>query len=254
MPKSKRVAGEQISRPLAMRSVGVVGRLLGAAPPRIRNRVRAALLRIRVGLPRELLVAPGEVVVQVGMWRPGNAVRLSRAIGPNGRALLIEAGPAEALAIEQRLEAEGLSNVRVVNAAAWHEETEMEFDQAETPAGSQLSGVDLKKPAQGRGATITVGARRVDEIAKAEGFLNASYVEVTVNGAELNALKGMPSLLASVDRLFVAGMMRDENGVPANRAIAQFLEQAGFRTRISRNGAVVDETWGRVDGHVFGWR
>jgi len=220
---------------------------------RLLNRLRAKGYTVRIGIPRELNIPYGSTVIQVGMWRLENALRVANAIGSNGKALILEASPPHAEKISTELTKRGYSNVTVVNCAAWSENTEIELQLSDDPSGHQLEGVDLDMPMELKGQSVKVPARRVDDVAKEHGFSDPDYMEVTVNGAELQVLEGMPDLVNGCNRLLVAGMMRNE-GEPQNRLVSKFLSELGFNTTISKTGYKISDEWGNVDGHVFAYR
>jgi len=219
----------------------------------ILNKIRAKGYQVRIGIPRELNIPFGSTVVQVGMWRLENAVRLANAIGGNGRALILEASPPHAEKISNELQRLGYKNVTVINCAAWSENTEIELQLSDDPSGHQVDGVDLDMPMELRNKSVKVPARRVDDVAREHGITEPDYMEVTVNGAELHVLKGMPNMVASCNRLLVAGMMR-EAGVPQNQVVSAYLNELGYRTVISKSGYKISDEWGNVDGHVFAYR
>ena len=142
----------------------------------------------------------------------------------------------------------------VVHAAGWYENADITIKESDEPSGNQVADVELQIPKEFTGRTFVVPGRRIDDLAAEHGFLNPDYVEVTVNGAEMDVLRGMPRLLAQANRILVAGMMRDDSGTPAHLIVEPYLREAGFATQVSKTGRTVNEQWGRVDGHVFGYR
>ena len=218
------------------------------------NRVRSWGYTKRTGIPRELNIPRGSTVVQVGMWRTGNAMRLARAIGPTGRGLLVEASAEHSAQIREEFRREGFDHMTVVSAAGWSENTELDLFESDEPSGHQVEGVGLDMPKSFTGGKNLVRAVRIDDLASEHGITHADYVELTVNGAEIQVLEGMPHLLENTNRLLVAGMMRDSEGKPAHSEVEPYLNARGFETTISKQGHVVSEEWGQVDGHVFAYR
>ena len=221
---------------------------------KVLNPARALGYRMRNGIPREINIPQGARVVQVGMWRLPNALRLARAIGPSGRGLLVEASEEHATKISDEFGRRGLEHMTVVHAAGWYENGELELKESDEPSGNQVTGVPLQIPKEFTGRTFVVPARRLDDVAREHDLLHPDYVEVTVNGAEMDVLRGMPTLLSATNRILVAGMMRDSAGTAANLEVERYLKEYGFQTQVSRRGRTVSEQWGRVDGHVFGYR
>lgn len=226
-------------------------RIVGAS---LLNPARAFGYRLRNGIPREANIPHGSRVVQVGMWRVANAVRLALAIGPSGRGLVVEASEEHAVQISEEFDRQGFEHMTVVHAAGWHENVDITIRESDEPSGNQVANVDLQIPKEFTGREFIVPGRRIDDLASEHGLLNPDYVELTVNGAEMDVLRGMPKLLSGTNRILVAGMMRDSTGAPAHLLVDPYLQEAGFQTQVSRSGRAVNQEWGKVDGHVFGYR
>lgn len=232
-----------------------------------KNRVRAQLLDIRNGLPRELMISRGDVVVQVGMWRERNLLRLSQCVGSTGRVVLIEADTRVTDKLRNYLSENNVHNVSIVNKGAFHKKGTVEFNLGASPGHNRIDGtgvemvVNVNQDVFEKKATIDVDT--VDNIVAELGIERVDYVEITVNGVELEVLQGMKNTLKHAKRLFLAGYARDRaSGDPTNQRTSQYLAQRGFRTTISRrtkatqgpyNRAAV-ESWGMQEGHVFAWK
>ena len=81
-------------------------------------------------------------------------------------------------------------------------------------------------------------------------------VIITVNGAELDVLSGMPASLRAVRRLYVKAHARHKDtGEPLNKEVAALLEAAGFETHVTLpSRSVAQEVWGQREGDVYAWR
>ena len=67
------------------------------------------------------------------------------------------------------------------------------------------------------------------------------FLSVTVNGAELEVLKGSEGLLRSAPRharVYAKGHALDETGEPIHRAAQQFLKELGYETTITKGEPV----------------
>jgi len=240
-------------RRILARVIVTLWRLVPEGPAR--NALRRLLYRIRLGIPRELLINDGDTVVQVGMWRLRSLRRAATSIGPRGRLLLIEASSEHAERAREFFAAQGLHNCTVVNAAGWHESGTLELHLAKEPSGFQVEGVRADMPHEPTGETRQVPAVRLDDVTREHGIDGVDYLEVTVNGAELQVLQGGEDVLKRTRRVLAAGMMRDpDTHEPLNRRVAEYLSSRGFRTTITRRGRVADQQWGHIDGHVYASR
>ncbi len=232
-----------------------------------KNRIRALLLSLRSGLPRELMAGRGETVVQVGMWRRRNLARLSRCVGPAGRVLLVEADTRVVEDLTGLLEANRLTNVTIVNRGAFNRPGRQRFQVGKAPIFSRLEETDAHMLSEvGREAFEAVEEIEVDtldHILAENGISRVDYLEISVNGLELEVLEGMERMLPSTRRLFLSGYARvSGTGEPTNARTVGLLRERGFRTKISRRSPPRQDyfddraaaEWGLMEGHVFAWR
>lgn len=232
-----------------------------------KNWVRSRLLKVRNGLPREVMVSQGDVVVQVGMWRERNLMRLSRCVGATGRVVLIEADKRVTDRLSKFLDANGVQNVTIVNKGAYSEKGTVEFNVGESPGHNRIDGtgvemvVNVNQDVFERKASIEVDT--VDNIVAEFGIDHVDYVEITVNGVELEVLEGMERTLKTCKRIFLAGYARDsDSGEPTNKRTTKYLSERGFATTITKRTKATQgpyeekavKAWGMQEGHVFGWK
>jgi len=232
-----------------------------------KNRLRAKLLSYRNALPRELMIRKGDVAIQVGMWRHRNVQRLSKCVGDAGRVILIEADKRNIDHLLPFLEENALNNVTVVHKAAWNARGQFDLCIGHEPSHNRLNVPNVQMLGEvNRHAFMEMTSTEVDtvdNILADIGVSDANYVEVSVNGVELQVLNGMTQTLQRVTRLFAAGYARaKDTHDPLNRRAEKFLQQQGFRTTITCktpptqadfDRAAASE-WGWQEGHIFGWR
>lgn len=222
---------------------------------RLQTAAIKGILRHRIGAPRELMINRGDTVVQVGMWREEALLQVANLIGNEGKLLLIELFPAATETARQVFSTNNFSNATVVNKGAWHSPDKLKVIESPNPAVTRIDTGRLH-PGESEGAkTIYLDVDTIDNICAQNGIGNIDYMEITINGAELEAIKGASEALRKTKRVWVAGLTRDsESGEPLNKGIAEALRSLGFQTRISRSKRSKTQAWESVDGHVFGWR
>ncbi len=233
----------------------LLGSVLLALPEPVKQVLRRSLLKVRTGMPRELMVSRGETVLQVGMWRPRQAVRLFRAVGPTGKLVFVEMSEKALNDVRTALESEGCTNATFVNKGAWHQAGVVDMLDSDDSSAVRID-TDRHHPRESYAEPVrrSVPVERLDTICADLALDHVDYAEITVNGAELQALDGLTAFLPNVRRLWVAGLTRNEDGTALNSEIAAFLEGQKFETAISRTGRVVSSDWGRLDGHVYAWQ
>jgi FkbM family methyltransferase len=189
---------------------------------------------------------------------------LSANAGSSGTVVIIEPAPENIERLHSILDNLPYDNVELVQCAAWDEHTNMELRLASRPDDHKVDVDNIEHDATHRpqntyDEAVEVTARPLDTILRDLGVTEVDYMTVAVNGAELKVLEGAVQTLerSSNLRLFVKGHARTETGAPINRPIREFLEQKGFRTRLTKAGepaAGNSPDWTRRAGNVFAYR
>jgi FkbM family methyltransferase len=134
----------------------------------------------------------GGVFYDVGANLGFFSVLAGRLAGARGAVYAFEPVPGNAARIQKNASLNGLSNVRVVGAAVSDVSGEAELFLAEYGGGSGLASAG--KPPDMIGS-MRVGTITLDEHARQPGVRMPHLVKIDVEGAELDVLKGMTSLL-----------------------------------------------------------
>ena len=108
-------------------------------------------------------------------------------------------------------------------------------------------------------ARIPVQFVRLDDALGELGIDQVDYLSVTVNGAEVEVLKGASDTLRRsrpLSRVYAKGHARDEQGRPVHVAGARLVEALGFRTIITRGepSSTEDADWRRRSGDLYAWK
>lgn len=232
-------------------------------PVQVSDRIRAALVRARGTLPKTLRVRRGEVALLVGTPNPSTMVRFSNAVGPSGLVVIVEPAPENIRRLEEAYDRLPWTNVQLVPCAAWSELDHVTFSLAAHSGDHKIDvdGVEHDndyRPENTYEETITVQAQPLDNIVEQQELDRVDYVEIMVNGAELEVLRGATSLLRKHRpiRLLVKGHARTEEGKPLNEDICEFLDQFGITTIITEGGDPAVGTnpeWNVRDGDVWAY-
>jgi FkbM family methyltransferase len=248
----KRAATRVVSMPVCLLPEG-----------RAKQRVRLALLKVQNSLPTELAVNAGDVVVQVGTPWPATMRRFRRAVGKSGRIVIFEAFPANAERLRNAVRDSGYDNVTVFEGAAFSARQSGTLRTSPHRGDNKIAvdGVRMDNDLRAINADmgeIAVEFYRIDDVLAQLGIKQVDYLSVTVNGAELEVLKGAEATLrnSSGIRVYSKGHARLENGQPINTLIKPYLESLGFQAVISKGepSSALDEGWLQRDGDVYAWR
>jgi len=155
---------------------------------------------------------PGDVVFDVGANAGGLSLMMSRLVGPRGIVIAFEASPRIIDKTHHNLVKAGCSNVTLLHRAVWHTTGSLVYM---TP-GTYLN--DRIEEGHGEMAVRTVA---LDDLAAAGDF-RPSFIKVDIEGAELDALRGMKRLLAGVRPALVLEQSPDD------MRCHQLLMEAGY--------------------------
>lgn len=222
------------------------------------------VLKFKQNVPREMMISPGDTVVQIGTPQTETVRRIAKAIGKNGRAVVVEADETNVKRLRGWLESNAIKNVRLIHQAAADRKGVLTFLVSKKWSGNHRLADDtivndndqLEIDATGSEyLRKEVPADTVDGICAANDIDHIDYIEIAINGAELAVLRTMPEILKKTKRLFVKGHSRErESGLPICHAIKALLDDQGFKTRITRPSRAGTAEWGKREGDVYAWR
>lgn len=233
-----------------------------------KNRLRSAVVRQMVEMKahsRSIFINKGDTVVLVGTPFESRVHELARSVGRSGNVLVVEPSPENVQRIEPAINE--YNHVTLDERAAWHEPGVQELTV--TPEGDEAASFIESEQYEHEAhqihelhlETVEVEAERLDAIVDSFGYA-PDYLEVMVNGAELEVLRGSSAILESArPRVLAKGHARDrESGEPLNEELASFLRSFGYNITLSKGGRKTmfkdhptDTDWIRREGDVFAW-
>lgn len=177
--------------------------------------------------PPEVLDCPSNgTVVECGAFLGHKAVRFARELVPEGRVIAIEMMPDNIRILRRNIAANGLEDrVEVVEAGVWSERKLIPA----TGKGRQRNTIaGIERLSDGTG--VVVEARRLDEILEGIGGLEVvDFLLVTVNGAEIEAIRGAEGWSERIGAVLVAApYTTTESGRPNVEVVRELLVSQGF--------------------------
>ena len=153
------------------------------------------------------LIQPGDVVFQIGAPADLLAVGRSRSayfmqlITNGGKLVVMEPDTENCMKMQEFADRNGYAaNVLIVNLGGWSEEKTLKFyESKEHPASAVLVDLCEATPEEmsRRGyREIPVPVTTVDAVLAKHGLKTPKLVSITTNGAEIEILGGMKSMLA----------------------------------------------------------
>ena len=194
---------------------------------------RAIVERVRDEWLGEWDLGHGTTILDVGAGIGDEVVVFSRAAGPDGRVIAVEAHPATCAILRETVRINKLSNVSVVECAA-----------AELPGSFSMSTGDSHLAAQlianGQGDQVDVVAKPIPALLDELGIATVDFLKMNIEGAELPALRGCIGQFHRIRRIvvschdFIAEVRPEESWMKTYDEVIQLLSSNGYRVAAGR--------------------
>lgn len=150
--------------------------------------VNRSLINSTNRFPGDKYIPKGNVVVvEAGAYVGYKALGYARHIGPSGRILAIEASPDNYSLIKYNCENNKLgSNIIVRCCAIWNKDCELPLQSNRRMQHTIAEVDDLNYD-----SSQTITARSLDSLFEEEGLEKIDYLNLQLNGAEIEALEGL---------------------------------------------------------------
>jgi FkbM family methyltransferase len=178
------------------------------------------------GLPQN-----GGIVIEAGAFHGLKAIRFADLIGPTGKVYAIELMPENLTLLQRNIEENALvGRVIPISCGLWSEEKEL---PALTNGRQAASLVDIDGRTYGRNETIH--ATTLERVIDSHAIGTVDFLNVMVNGAEVEVLRGLRDRLESV-RLMRVVSRHTRGGKAVAESTAAFFRQSGCRIVADFNG------------------
>lgn len=187
----------------------------------------------------------GEIGIQLGfdMNAPitTDLFSMYKRVVPKGQVVGIDPDPGNIQIAQNKIDKEKL-NIKLVQKAVYSEKGECELLIGESASWNQINNIPIDSTVLFTDEKIMVGMESLDNIVNELGIdiAKIGHINLTINGAEFGALKGMHQILSeskNINLTIVAGRY-DESGTIDNRAdyeiITEHLHKYGFTTKFKR--------------------
>lgn len=229
-----------------------------------KNMIRRSLLLFRSGVPAPLIVNLGDTVIQVGTPNISTVERYSRLVGNDGHVIIVEADEMNQNNLEQVCKSGILKNVTLIKKGAWSSPGVQVFCKSDEHAGDHKIKVDnvvMDNDFRNDYSEIRIEVDTLDNMLEKLNLRTFDFISVTVNGAELEVLKGARNLIlnSKACRIYAKGHARygdGKTGDPINKSIREYLESLGCNALISGHEDSISgiSEWRRREGDVYAWK
>ncbi|MBN1567276.1 MAG: FkbM family methyltransferase [Acidobacteria bacterium] len=168
----------------------------------------------------------GDIVVDAGARIGTFSAKISAAVGETGRIIAIEPESRSFACLQKNITANCLHNVIPIQKALWSGKQSMRlYLSADGSAHSAFCDAFYGST----GESVPVEAEALDNILESLGIGAADFIKMDIEGAEVEALKGMRNTLKSYPEMAIAAY-HPVKGFFAHTVITPQLEQLGFTT------------------------
>ena len=174
---------------------------------------------------RNCQLSKGDTVVDVGASVGFNTVDFSRKVGDEGRVVAIEPHEDSLIYLRKNLELNRCKNVTVVRKGVWSKKDKLKFYLNENAGTHSL----LTVKARGKVMEIVeIEVDMLDNILEELGIDGVALIKMDIEGAEIEALKGMNKILSDDGVKLAIASYHKVGGKPTYKTIIPMMEQKGF--------------------------
>jgi len=168
----------------------------------------------------------GDVVVDAGARVGVFAAKISAAVGNEGRIIAIEPEPRSFSCLQKNIKANSLNNVIPIQKMLW---SQAELRKLYISGNSASHSAYCDAFYSSTGESINVEADTLDNILEELGIESVDFIKMDIEGAEIEALKGMQKSL-ELDLQLAISAYHPVGDTLTHAAIIPQLEQLGFKT------------------------
>jgi FkbM family methyltransferase len=169
----------------------------------------------------------GDTILDIGAGDGLDSMVFSRAVGPAGRVLAVEAHPATFALLEQTCRLNGLENVTPCQRAVMDRPGSVAIAEE----GSHRDFFSVVGADESSAETKTVAGSTLDDLSREHGLTRVDFLKMNIEGAERFALEGARDLLERTPHVCIAchDFLAEGNPELATKSfVIGVLEQYGY--------------------------
>jgi FkbM family methyltransferase len=176
---------------------------------------------------------PGDTVLDIGAGKGEDTIAFSRAVGPQGKIIAVEAHPVTFGCLRLFCEWNRLGNVVPINFAISDHAGPVAIESNEGWQANRIGTVNVRGSARTPGITL-------DELVARENLKRIDFLKMNIEGAEALAVRGLTKAFAITRVLcischnFLADVGQGDS-LRTKAAVREAVQRSGFRV-ISRDG------------------
>ncbi len=178
------------------------------------------------GYIKKYSMKEGGIVIDGGAFIGSFAIFAAKKVGPRGRVFAFEPEPQNAEALRRNVEANGLANVKIVQAGLWKGEARLSFS-----SGGGASAISFS-PSQQSGSTSTISTTSIDIFAKKHNLQRIDFVKMDIEGAEMEAIEGMAGAIRSWHPDLAIACYHERKGKTTGELLMPILKRLDYEVEI----------------------
>lgn len=183
---------------------------------------------------RKYHLTKSDIILDLGAHFGVFTVKAATEVGDEGRVIAIEPEKDNLALLQKNIEANSLKNVMVVPKGVWNKRDKMKLYLAN---GVHV-GHSLVSDRVERDKFIEIEVDTLDNILEELGITRVDFIKMDIEGAEIEALKGMSKTLKTIaGKLAIATDRHMVEGKFTREAVIRQLRETEFKTS-SRSGTV----------------
>jgi FkbM family methyltransferase len=178
----------------------------------------------------------GDTVVDVGAHIGLYTIIAAKRVGPTGKVIAIEPDPGNCKLLKRNVELNNLTNVIILECAAFSSNTKLKLyspgkDRGFTKLSTVMSARALTE------TFLDVDANTLDHLMVMQGIMQANWIKIDVEGAELEVLKGATTTLSVSDDIRLLIEVHNIKDIDLHTTIVNFLHAYDFYSEFERRYA-----------------
>ena len=190
-------------------------------------------------IPKDRMVKEGDTVVHLGVWRIETIEQWAKLVGNHGQVIIVEGDELNHQINQIEVKRRLLTNVSVVNRCVWDKKENITLQISDISRRNKIKEaqtIDRINPDSNyRKEKIIVGDT-LDNILQELNVTRINHVFMSISGSEIEALGGMNKIIETNSdlSLYIRAILLNENTGNSNSyAVAEFLENKGFRVQVA---------------------
>ncbi len=178
----------------------------------------------------------GDIVVDAGAHIGTFTIKAAKAVGNDGKVVAIEPDANNFRFLSRNVEANGLQNVSIINKGVWGIQDKLRFNISRKRTTGHSFYRNKQFGTENTEEFIEVEVDTIDNIIGQSGIGPVNFIKMDIEGAEVEAIKGMDEALSGDAKLAMEGCHR-VNGQMTYKVVIPWLKKKGFQVR--RNGRII---------------